>query len=170
MKFALVLASVLALGATPAPRDELVVAEWISTGAHVERHVLQPLRAAIDYLRVDPQNQTATNAVRLLDQRLDKTRATMGSIRDSLTTFERGLVTEPSRQFCDQVVSALDQTTAQIDSAAVIVRDMKRDSTLINTRGQDLAKPFQAIRNISWNTEAQRAQVLVAAERIRARR
>jgi hypothetical protein len=151
-----------------APRDELVVAEWISTGAQVEHHVLPNIQAAITYLKVDPAGQTRTSAVRLLGERLVTTKATMHSISDSVRIFEKGLVTEPSREFCEQVVSSLGQASVAVDSALLIVADLKRDTTLIATRGQDLAKPFQSLGKISWNTETQRAQVLAAAERIRA--
>ena len=166
----ILLASALALGAAPAPKDELIVAEWISTGAHVERHVLAPMRNTIEYLRVDPQNQTATSAVRLLDERLANSHKAMDSIRGSLALFKKGLTTEPSRQFCDKVDVALGQATAALDTAAMVVADMKRDSTLIPTRSPDLGKQFQAINKILWNTDVQRARVLEAAERIRARR
>ena len=166
----LILASALALGATPAPSDELVVAEWISTGSHVEKHVLQPMRGAFEYLRVDPQGQTATSAVRLLSERLVNSRKTMGSIRDSLQTFQKGLATEPSRQFCEKVGVALGQATTAIDSASLVVADMKRDSTKIQTLSPDLGRQFQTINKLTWNTDLQRAQVLEAAERIRAAR
>jgi len=151
-------------------KDELIVAEWISTGAQAEHMVLPRLRSVIEYLRVDPAGQTRTSAVRLLDERLVKTKGTMRSIGDSVRTFEKGLVTEPSRQFCEQIVTALAQASVQVDSALMIVADLKRDTTLIDTRGQDLARPFQALNKISWNTEVQRAKVLEAAERIRAAR
>ena len=151
-------------------RDELIVAEWISTGAQAEHMVLPRLRSVIEYLRVDPSGQTRTSAVRLLDERLLKTKATMRSIGDSIRTFEKGLVTEPARDFCDQIVTALEQASLQVDSALIVVADLKRDTTLIDTRGQDLARPFQALNRISWNTEGQRAKVLEAAERIRAAR
>jgi len=156
--------------AASSPQDELVVAEWISTGAQAEHMVLPGLRSVIEYLKVDPANQTRTSAVHLLDERLVKTRATMRAISDSVRMFEKGLVTEPSRQFCDQIVTALAQAGLQVDSALMVVADLKRDTTLIDTRGQDLARPFQALNKISWNTEVQRAKVLEAAERIRAAR
>jgi len=165
-----VLVSAIALGATPAPPDELIVAEWISTGAHVERHVLQPMRGAIEYLRVDPQGQTAASAARLLADRLVNSHKTMESIRDSLRMFQKGLATEPSRQFCEKVGVALGQATTAIDSAALVVTDMKRDSTQINKLSPDLGRQFQVINKITWNTDIQRAQVLEAAERIRARK
>jgi len=151
-------------------QDELIVAEWISTGAQAEKMVLPRLRSVIEYLKVDPANQTRTSAVHLLDERLVKARATMRSISDSVRMFEKGLVTEPSRQFCDQIVTALAQAGLQVDSALIIVADLKRDTTLIDTRGQDLSRPFQALNRMSWNTEVQRAKVLEAAERIRAAR
>jgi hypothetical protein len=152
------------------PSDELVVAEWISTGAQAEHMVLPRLRSVIEYLRVDPANQSRTSAVHLLDERLVKTRTTMRSISDSLRTFEKGLVTAPSREFCEQIIAALAQAGLQVDSALMVVADLKRDTTLIDTRGQDLSRPFQALNRISWNTEVQRAKVLEAAERIRAAR
>ena len=168
------LAASLLLAATVAyaapSQDELIVAEWISTGALAEHMVLPRLRSVIEFLRVDPAGQTRTSAVHLLDERLVKTKSTMHSISDSIRTFEKGLVSEPSRQFCDQIVSALAQASVQVDSALLVVADLKRDTTLIDTRGQDLAKPFQALNKISWNTEVQRAKVLQAAERVRAAR
>jgi len=151
-------------------QDELIVAEWISTGAQAEHMVLPRLRSVIEFLKVDPAGQSRTSAVHLLDERLAKTRVTMRSISDSVRTFEKGLVTEPSRQFCDQIIAALGQAGLQVDSALIIVADLKRDTTLIDTRGQDLAKPFQALNRISWNTEVQRARVLESAERVRAAR
>ena len=151
-------------------QDELVVAEWISTGAQAEHMVLPRLRSVIEYLRVDPAGQTRTSAVRLLGERLVNAKATMHSIGDSVRTFEKGLVTAPSREFCDQIVAALEQASVQVDSALLVVADLKRDTTLIDTRGQDLSRPFQALNRISWNTEAQRAKVFEAAERIRAAR
>jgi hypothetical protein len=151
-------------------KDELIVAEWISTGAQAERMVLPRLQAAIESLKVDPSGQTATSAVRLLGQRLVTTQKKMRVIRDSVLTFEKGLVTEPAREFCEQMVTALDRASGALDSAQLVVTDLKRDSTLIATRGQDLTRPFQSLRSIRWNTEAQRAKVLAAAERIRAAR
>lgn len=151
-------------------QDELIVAEWISTGAQAERMVLPRLQAAIESLKVDPGGQTATSAVRLLDQRLVKTQAKMHSIRDSVRTFEKGLVTEPAREFCEQMVDAIERASGALDSAQLVVADLKRDSTLMATRGQDLTRPFQSLRLIRWNTDAQRAKVLEAAERIRAAR
>ena len=47
---------------------------------------------------------------------------------------------------------------------------MKRDSTQINKLSPDLGRQFQVINKITWNTDVQRAQVLEAAERIRARK
>jgi hypothetical protein len=166
----LLLASAIALGATPAPPDELIVAEWISTGAHAERHVIPRLQSTIEYLKVDPTGQTRTNAVRLLDERLVTAKGAFRSVGDSVRIFEKGLITAPARAFCEEMVAALEQAGASLDSARIIVADLKRDTTLIDTRGQDLMRPFQALRKISWNTEAQRAQVLAAAERIRAAR
>jgi hypothetical protein len=150
--------------------DELTVAEWISTGAQAERMVLPRLQAAIESLKVDPTGQTATSAVRLLGQRLVTTQTRMHSIRDSVRTFEKGLVTAPAREFCEEILSAIQRASAALDSAQIVVADLKRDTTLIGTRAQDLTRPFQTLRSIRWNTEAQRQKVLEAAERIRAAR
>ena len=67
-----------------APRDELVVAEWISTGAQAEHMVLPRIRSAIDYLKVDPAGQTKTSAIRIMGERLVTTQTTMHSISDRL--------------------------------------------------------------------------------------
>ena len=98
------------------------------------------------------------------------TKTTMASIVDSVRIFEKGLVTAPSREFCEQIVLTLQHASGAVDSALIIVADLKRDTTLVNTRGQDLARPFQSLNRIMWNTETQRAKVLEAAERIRAAR
>ena len=155
--------------AAPA-RDELIVAEWISTGAQAEHMVLPRLKSAIDALKVDPAGQTAASAVRLLGERLVTTKSAMRSIGDSVRTFEKGLVTAPSREFCEQMLSAIGQATAALDTAMFIVEDLKRDSTQIATRSQELTRPFQSLNRITWNTEVQRAKVLEAAERIRGAR
>jgi hypothetical protein len=147
--------------------DALIVAEWISTGAQAERMVLPRMQAAIESLRVDPGGQTATSAVRLLGLRLVTTKTRMHAIQDSVRTFEKGLVTAPAREFCDEIVAAIERARAALDSAQAVVADIQRDSTTLNARSQDLARPFQSIRQIRWNTDAQREKVLAAAERIR---
>jgi hypothetical protein len=151
-------------------KDELIVAEWISTGAQAERMVLPRLQATIESLKVDPSGQTATSAVRLLGERLVTAQSRMRSIRDSVRTFEKGLVTEPAREFCEAIVGAIERASGAIDSAQIVVADLKRDTTLVGTRAQDLTRPFQTLRTIRWNTDAQRQKVLEAAERIRAAR
>lgn len=172
MKRALVVSFLLAATvAFAAPtQDELTIAEWISTGARAEHMVLPRLRDAIEFLRVDPQGQTATNAVRLLGERLAITQVTMKSIRDSVVIFEQGLATEPSRQFCEEMLGAIDRAKASLDTAQMVVADMKRDSTLIESRRQDLTRPFQTIGSLRWSTDALRGKVLEAAERVRASR
>jgi len=153
--------------AAPSP-DALIVAEWISTGALAEKTVIPQIRSAIDFLKTDPTGQTRANAVRQLGRRLVTTQATLHSLRDSVRTFEKGLVTAPSREFCEQMVTAVTQASAALDTAQGVVADIERDTTQLVARQQDLVRPFQAFQTIRWNTEAQRAQVLAAAERVRA--
>lgn len=161
------LASSLAWAA-PASNDALIVAEWISTGSLAEKTVIPRLRSAIDYLKTDPTGQTASSAVRLLGERLVTTQTTLHTLRDSVRLFEKGLATDPSREFCEQMATAISQSSAALDTAQLIVADIQRDSTQLATRQQELSRPFQALQQIRWNTETQRAKVLAAAERVRA--
>ena len=167
LAFALLLA---AAGAHAAPRpdpDPLVVAEWVVTSSRLERLIMPRLSAAMEHMRVDPEERDLNRMFDLMEQSLRGLKSTSDTCRIAVRVLKDSMQTAPARTLCDDVTSTLVHVGAATDSALLVLLEINRDPKEFQRRAEDLKHPFAILGRISWPTPEQKAQVVEAAERVR---